>query len=507
MSIHVQLERFEGPLGLLLHLIREQEMDIFNINIHEITRQYLEYIKAMRRLDLEVAGEFVAMAATLLHIKSRMLLPQYNEEGEEISEDPRKELVQKLVEYKRIQELSADLYKRPLLGRDVFTRGEREQIEAEGEGELVLAENPLFSLIAAYRTSLRNMKKTVHKVAQALQSIAARILEMKEKLIVGRRVIFRDLITAEDNKSNQVLVTFLSLLELAKMGFISVFQTEPFADIHIETKRDIDNAAVSRAENYDSVNAGVAAEKILQEAKQLTLEEPTAQLEGEEAPVVEAAYTDSASDEEIFAEEQRLFAEPSEVPAEAAAGDAPGPELAAQVADSITVDDAPVGDMPVSDALAQIADSITTEAELESEPVHAAAESEDNAPAGDMPVHDGFAHVADMLTAEAEAGVAYTEPVAPPAVSQHEFDEQVTAEDQERQAVDAALAFTPQIDDPAVAFTPAEEPAKPVAPDLAFLTAPEEKPVENKAKEKLNNALSAALSAFNAFNDDPEVNK
>jgi len=172
LSIHVQLERFEGPLGLLLHLIREQEMDIFNINIHEITRQYLEYIKAMRRLDLEVAGEFVAMAATLLHIKSRMLLPQYNEEGEEITEDPRKELIQKLVEYKRIQELSADLYKRPLLGRDVFVRGEREKIETVDEGELVLEENPLFSLIAAYRASLRNMKKTVHKVALALQSIA-----------------------------------------------------------------------------------------------------------------------------------------------------------------------------------------------------------------------------------------------------------------------------------------------------------------------------------------------
>src|SRR4051794_4388414 len=98
LSIHVHLERFEGPLGLLLYLIRQEEMDIFNINIYEITRQYMEYIKAMRQLDLEVAGEFVSMAATLLQIKSRMLLPQYDgEQDGEAPADPRKELVQRLV--------------------------------------------------------------------------------------------------------------------------------------------------------------------------------------------------------------------------------------------------------------------------------------------------------------------------------------------------------------------------------------------------------------------------
>ena len=100
MSINIQLERFEGPLGLLLYLIRKEEMDIFDINVHHITRQYLEYIREMKRLDLEVAGEFVSMASTLIHIKARMLLPQYNEEGEILEDqDPRKELVQKLLEY------------------------------------------------------------------------------------------------------------------------------------------------------------------------------------------------------------------------------------------------------------------------------------------------------------------------------------------------------------------------------------------------------------------------
>ncbi len=315
MSIHVHLERFEGPLGLLLHLIREQEMDIFNININHITRQYLDYIKTMRRLDLEVAGEFIAMAATLLHIKSRMLLPQYTEEGEEIQEDPRKELVQKLLEYKKIKELSVDLYRQPLLGRDVYPRGSREDVESLEEGELVLEEKPLFSLIAAYRTALKNMKKTVHRVLGDVQSISARILEIKDLLLVGKRILFGNLITDPKRESAQVLVTFLSLLELAKMGFISMFQAAPFADLHIETKRVIDRDIITQVENYDSVNAEQVAASIFNEAQQISLEESEVLPEDEVEPgevAVEEPFADAATDEEIAQEEQLLFGPPEE---------------------------------------------------------------------------------------------------------------------------------------------------------------------------------------------------
>jgi len=290
-------------------------MDIFNINIHHITRQYLEYIKAMRRLDLEVAGEFVAMAATLLHIKSRMLLPQYNEEGEPVeAQDPRKELVQKLLEYKKIQELSVDLYKRPLLGRDVLARGDRAVIESTEEGEVILADKPLFSLISAYRLAIKNMKKSVHRVAGELQSIASRILEIKDFLVVGQKRLFSELITAQENVGSQVLVTFLSLLELAKMGFVSVFQSEPFADIHIVSKQVIDRDVVSRVESYDSVNAQQTANQIMVEA-QLTLDESVDDEDSGEAVVREVADVDvdAATDEDIAAEEQRLFANENEV--------------------------------------------------------------------------------------------------------------------------------------------------------------------------------------------------
>jgi segregation and condensation protein A len=312
LSIHVQLERFEGPLGLLLHLIREQEMDIFNINIHQITRQYLEYIKTMRRLDLEVAGEFVAMAATLIHIKSRMLLPNYNEEGEELVEDPRKDLVQKLIEYKKFQELSQQLYKLPLLGRDVFRRGERTEIESLEEGELLLEENPLYSLIAAYRVAVKNMKKTFHRVAGEMKSIGERIMEMKEMFIVGRRMVFADLITDKANPGTQVLLTFLSLLELAKMGFISVFQSEPFADIHIDPKRTIDRDVISQVESYDGVNAEQKAMEIMSDAEsQLSLEESEIEPEdmAGDTPVVQESFADAASDDDIAAEEMKIAAE------------------------------------------------------------------------------------------------------------------------------------------------------------------------------------------------------
>src|SRR6185369_16660831 len=123
MSLQVQLDKFEGPLSLLLYLIKKNELDIYDIPITEITQQYLEYIKIMKELNLEVAGEFVAMAATLIYIKSRMLVTQYDEHGEEIKEDPRKELVQKLLEYQKFQKAGKDLYKRPLIGRDIWLRG------------------------------------------------------------------------------------------------------------------------------------------------------------------------------------------------------------------------------------------------------------------------------------------------------------------------------------------------------------------------------------------------
>lgn len=253
-SLTVQLPKFEGPLALLLYLIRKEEMDIMDIKIHEITNQYLEFIKLMKELDLEMAGDFVAMASTLIHIKSKMLLPQYDEHGEIVAnEDPRKELVQKLLEYQKYQEAAKLLYDRPLVGRDVWLRGVRETL-APVEEEIELEDNALFSLIAMYRKLLRTAKKKIHQVTAKTQSIASRILEIRDRLLIGHRVGMMDLITDISDRTRQVLITFLSLLELGKLGFVNLYQSEAYAEIWIETRRAIDTDVITRVEEYDSIN-------------------------------------------------------------------------------------------------------------------------------------------------------------------------------------------------------------------------------------------------------------
>ena len=269
MGYLVHLQQFEGPLGLLLYLIRKEEMDIFDINVNEITHQYLEYIRAMKELDLEVAGEFVAMAATLIHIKSRMLLPSYNEEGEVVeSEDPRKELVQKLLDYQRYQEAAKKLYERPLLTRDVFSRGIRENYNLEEElAGIEIEEDGLFSLISAYRKIMRKAQRAVHKVRPKVQSIASRILDLKEKLIVGARVLLRDLVeVGEGPQRARLLITFLSMLELGRMGFVSVFQNEVYGDIYIEPKKPVERNVLERVQEFDAGDAEAVAKSIISEA-------------------------------------------------------------------------------------------------------------------------------------------------------------------------------------------------------------------------------------------------
>jgi len=155
MSYEIRIENFEGPLDLLLHLIKKNEMDIYNIPIADITAQYVAYIDAMKNLNLDVAGEFLLMAATLLHIKSRLLLPQAQEdEPEEEEEDPRAELVRRLLEYQKYKEAAASLDARPLLGREVFARTFPSP-EFEETPESGFEAVGLYDLVEAFRSILR----------------------------------------------------------------------------------------------------------------------------------------------------------------------------------------------------------------------------------------------------------------------------------------------------------------------------------------------------------------
>ncbi len=325
MSIVISLPKFEGPLALLLYLIRKEEMDIMDIKIHEITSQYLEYIKLMKELDLEFAGDFIAMAATLLQIKSRMLLPQYDENGEIVeNDDPRKELVQKLLEYQKYQEAGKALYERPLVGRDIWLRGFRERLEPQEEG-IEIEDNGLFSLITAYRKIAKAAIKRIHRVTAKGQSIANRILEIKDRLIVGRQIALTELINSTEEKARQILITFLSTLELGKMGFVNLYQTEPFGEIWIEATRTIEADVITRVEEYDNVNSeDVAAQMMAKsekanEAPLITEEniEETFMHDEEVAASNDELISSSdslaempsdiASDDEIYAAELELF--------------------------------------------------------------------------------------------------------------------------------------------------------------------------------------------------------
>tara|TARA_B100000749_G_scaffold280899_1_gene281056 strand:- start:144700 stop:145722 length:1023 start_codon:yes stop_codon:yes gene_type:complete len=329
VSLHIQLEKFEGPMGLLLYLIRKEEMNIFDINIHQITQQYLEYIRAMRKLDLEVAGDFVAMAATLLQIKSKMLLPQYDENGEEIeeTEDPRKELVQKLIEYQMYKEASHKLYERPLVGRDVYLRGRREEVVLEDDDEVEVEDNPLFALIRSYRSAIKNMKRAVHKVGMELQSIAERVQELRYILKLGETTVFKKLITAKSSVENQVLITFLSFLELGKLGYVSLYQSAPLSDIYVKSLRPIDDQLIdSGAYSYvteenimqnEGANLTLDLDQESEEphVEEVTEEEAEALVAGEEVkdilqtPVAakdEPIEVEAATDDEIELELKRL---------------------------------------------------------------------------------------------------------------------------------------------------------------------------------------------------------
>jgi len=250
-SYRVQIEEFEGPLDLLLHLIKKNEVDIYNIPIAAITRQYLEYIELLKELNLDIAGEFLVMAATLLQIKSRMLLPVPQDEEEAETEDPRAELVRRLLEYQRYREASSELSTRNLLGREVFAR----KFEAPEVAELEPIEEPaeveLFELIEAFQKVLARVKvETFHNVVTDGISIAERISQVLSLLHEAGTLSFDALFT--DGMTRDLLVvSFLSILELTKLKLIKITQLERLGTIWLSLTAQGEEADASGLEPGD----------------------------------------------------------------------------------------------------------------------------------------------------------------------------------------------------------------------------------------------------------------
>ena len=229
----IKLPEFEGPLDLLLHLISENKVDIYDIPISLITGQYLEYIEIMKELDLELAGEFLVMAATLIQIKSRMLLPPDEEAGPEETADPRFELVQRLLEYQSYKDAAAILKEREDASLKIFVRqpGDLEE-EKVPEPELYLFDINLFDLLAAFRKLLENAPPEMRTISLETLTVKDRMMHIADMIENIESMRFEELFKDTFTRA-QLIVTFLALLELLRLGLARVYQEKEFGNIWI----------------------------------------------------------------------------------------------------------------------------------------------------------------------------------------------------------------------------------------------------------------------------------
>jgi segregation and condensation protein A len=231
----VALPSFEGPLDLLLHLIQKHELDILDIPVSFITEKYLEYIMLMQELSIDVASEYLVMAATLAHIKSKSLLPApppgQEDEIDEEGLDPRGDLIRRLLEYQKYKKAAADLNERGALGRDVFMRGAK---EPEAEGPAPLARIEVWHLLDAFAKVLSRTKVDLdHEVSFDRMSVTERITQLCDKLTGRTSCRFEELFDGQRTRFD-LIITFLALLEMTRLKMTRLFQADPLAEIFID---------------------------------------------------------------------------------------------------------------------------------------------------------------------------------------------------------------------------------------------------------------------------------
>jgi segregation and condensation protein A len=228
----VKLEVFEGPLDLLLYLIKQDEIDIYDISIERITRQYLEYIQAFKELNIELAGEFIVMAANLIYIKSRTLLPVDQQPPAEDAEedDPRWDLIRQLIEYKKFKEAAAELHQRELEQQRIFARGPSPAVPESFR----LGEVGIFQLINAFQEVIKKIeaRQNVQEIFGERYSVSEKLDTILRRVTTGVPIRFSDLFGAAVSRL-EVVVTFLALLELIRLKQVRAVQKNIFEEIEI----------------------------------------------------------------------------------------------------------------------------------------------------------------------------------------------------------------------------------------------------------------------------------
>lgn len=229
----INLQVFEGPLDLLMHLIKKDHLSITDIPISNILDQYISYIELMKELNIDLAGEFILMAAELAHIKSKMLVYKNNDQENE-EEDPRADLTAKLLEYQKYKRASEWLESQPRLHRDVFKKTDIEKPKEINLKEDQVLELDPFSLITAFQKILKEIPEIVnHEVVAERVSVTERIYEIMSQVKLNETVLFIDLFKNMKSRS-EIVVSFLAILEMTKLKMIQVFQMEPVGPIRIK---------------------------------------------------------------------------------------------------------------------------------------------------------------------------------------------------------------------------------------------------------------------------------
>lgn len=254
---------FEGPLDLILHLVKEHEVDLFDIPIAKITESYLATIEALRELDIDVAGEFLHMAAQLVLMKSKLLLPRTEvaedaPAAEDAGVDPRVELVRRLLEYQKYKAAGEELGSRDILDRSVFVRRVGAERPAAPEGPEGLADVSVFKLIEALDRALANARpEHAHEIATDRLTISDAIARVADVLRLRRRATFEELLAGPDRRNDRatIIATFLAILEMAKLMLIRIFQTplggaEPAGEILVEARDTLGEDVASGEEDY-----------------------------------------------------------------------------------------------------------------------------------------------------------------------------------------------------------------------------------------------------------------
>lgn len=252
----INLEIFEGPLDLLLHLIKKNQLEIYDIPIVLILDQYLEYLDVMKELDIDLAGEFIFIASELSHIKSKLLLRKDDDQSDD-EEDPRADLIARLLEYQKYKRAADWLQDQPLLKRDVFKRPKEKQTEFVPVDEMDALSLDSFKLLSAFKEVLKNASaEIVHEVEGERISVTERIYQIVEHLkLIEDSLPFEALFTGQRSRG-ELVVTFLAILEMARLKMIHVYQSDAYGDIRVKRKilMDVDDIGTSDFDEDEEVS-------------------------------------------------------------------------------------------------------------------------------------------------------------------------------------------------------------------------------------------------------------